>query len=499
MFKSLFTKYISVFMLILILSFLVLTSILSTLVITYNTDVKMSSVADAAYSVSFTLRQGYLNSETEDFTEYLYESKNSVLPLVHALRINIDDLLVFIIDSDGRIIFTNGTDLSGKLADINAQYMPAEVIAGLSETGNVTDKESLYGFFAVAQCTYGISLEDRDGKLLGAVVASTGSAGMSELLEAMNKTVLMSTLWVMLAALVAVYFITERMVAPLRSMSRAAKSFAAGKFDVRVPVTGSDEISELAQAFNNMAESLAATDEMQRSFVANVSHDLRTPMTTISGFIDGILSGAIPEEKRDYYLDVIASEVRRLSRLVNALLDISRMQAGERKFTMTNLDICEMARQILISFEKRIEEKNLNVHFDCDSDRMEVLADRDSIHQVLYNICDNAVKFSCDGGEYEISIHERDKKIAVSVYNTGVGIPEEDLPRIFDRFYKSDKSRGLDKTGVGLGMHISRAIIEAHGETIRVESEYGKWCRFTFTLPKAAPQKNLKKQGSDPV
>ncbi len=499
MFKSVFTKYISVFMLILILSFLVLTSILSTLVITYNTDVKMNSVADAAYSVSFTMRQGYLDSPTEDFTEYLYEAKDDILPLVRALRINIDDLLVFIIDADGRIIFTNGTDISEKLSVINAQYVPETVVSSLAETGKVTDKELLNGFFAIQQCTYGISLEDQKGNLLGAVLASTGSAGMSELLEAMNKTVLMSTLWVMLAALVAVYFITERMVAPLRSMSRAAKSFAAGKFDVRVPVTGSDEISELAQAFNNMAESLAATDEMQRSFVANVSHDLRTPMTTISGFIDGILSGAIPEDKRSYYLDVIASEVRRLSRLVNALLDVSRMQAGERKFTMTNLDICEMARQILISFEKRIEEKNLNVRFECDSDRMEVFADRDSVHQVLYNICDNAAKFSAEGGDYEIAIRERDKKITVSVYNTGVGIPEEDLPHIFDRFYKSDKSRGLDKTGVGLGMHISRAIIEAHGESIRVESEYGKWCRFTFTLPKASMQKNQSKQGNDSV
>ncbi len=493
MMKSVFTKYITVFMLILFLSFLVLTSILTSLVNTYNVDVKLNSMANVAYSVSVHIRQTFLQSDMDDFQKYLYDNNTEIIPLIRVLQINVEDLAVIVVDENGQIVTTGGTDITAKASVAWVGELPQSSLESLKRDGYLADKEVLGGFFASRQCTYGISIEDKDGNFLGAVLASTGIEGMSELLVAMNKTVLMSTLWVMLAALVAVYFITERMVSPLRSMSRAAKSFAAGKFDVRVPVTGSDEIAELAQAFNNMAESLAALDDMQRSFVANVSHDLRTPMTTISGFIDGILSGAIPKEKEAHYLGVIASEVRRLSRLVKALLDISRMQAGERKFTMSNFDVCELARLILISFEQRIDEKRLNVSFSCDSDRMEVCADRDSIHQVLYNICDNAVKFAAENGSYEISICEKDKRIAVSVYNTGDGIPEEDLPHIFDRFYKSDKSRGLDKTGVGLGMYISRAIIEAHGEQIRVESEYGKWCRFTFTLPKAVPQKTNKK------
>ena len=497
--KSLFTKYITVFMLILFLSFLVLTSILTSLVNTYNVDVKLNSMANVAYSVSVHLRQSYLQSGMVDFQAYLYDKNTELMPLVRVLQINVEDLSIIVVDESGQIVTTGGTDITSKTSVAWAGSVPQSSLDTLKSDGYLADNDYLNGFFSTGQCTYGISMEDKDGNFLGAVLASTGSAGMSELLVAMNKTVLMSTLWIMLAALVAVYFITERMVSPLRSMSRAAKSFAAGKFDVRVPVTGSDEIAELAQAFNNMAESLAALDDMQRSFVANVSHDLRTPMTTISGFIDGILSGAIPKEKEEYYLGVIASEVRRLSRLVKALLDISRMQAGERKFTMVNFDICELARLILISFEQRIDEKHLNVSFRTDEDRMEVCADRDSIHQVLYNICDNAVKFAEDNGDYEIQIHAKDKRIAVSVYNTGAGIPADDLPHVFDRFYKSDKSRGLDKTGVGLGMYISRTIIEAHGEQIRVESEYGKWCRFTFTLPKAVPQKAVKKQEGEPL
>lgn len=502
MFRSVFTKFVSLFMLILLASFLVLTTILTSLVNTYNVDVKMNSMADAAYSVSVFLREEYMASEHSSFVGYLEDEGGHIMPVVELLSVNVDDMVLWVVDKDGNTLLTGG---SGKLETARPSELdnkiPESVMQALNAEGTLSDSGNLDGFFERRHCTYGVAMYTRDSRFAGAVIASTDSGGMSVLLEAMDNTVLMSTLWIMLAALIAVYFITERMVAPLKSMSRAAKSFANGKFDARVTVIGSDEIAELASAFNNMAENLATANEMQRSFIANVSHDLRTPMTTISGFIDGILSGAIPPEKQEYYLGVVSEEVRRLSRLVSALLDISRMQAGERKFTMTEFDICELSRQVLISFEQKIDKKKLDVSFECDSDRMDVLADRDAIHQVLYNICDNAIKFSCEGGKYEIRITEKEKRIHISVYNEGVGIPAEDVPRIFDRFYKSDKSRGLDKTGVGLGMYISRTIIEAHGEKIWAESEYEKWCRFTFTLPKPSvfsldKRKNLNDRGT---
>ena len=289
----------------------------------------------------------------------------------------------------------------------------------------------------------------------------------------------------MIVALVAVYFVTERIISPLRQMNAATKKFAAGKFDTRLPVRGNDEISELARSFNKMAEALANNEYMRSSFLANVSHDLRTPMTAISGFIDGILDGAIPPEKQNYYLDIVAQEVRRLSRLVSQLLDISRMEAGNRKFEKTNFDVCEMARIILLSFESKIEQKKLDVSFDTSKDRLFAYSDKDAINQVLYNICDNAVKFSNNGGKYSIRISENNEKILVSVYNEGAGISEEDIPHVFDRFYKSDKSRGLDKTGVGLGLYIAKTVMDNLGESISVSSEYGKYCRFDMTLEKA--------------
>ena len=265
-------------------------------------------------------------------------------------------------------------------------------------------------------------------------------------------------------------------------MSKAARSFAQGQFDVRVPVTGRDEVAELTVAFNSMAQSMQSLETMRSSFVANISHELRTPMTTIGGFIDSILAGAIPPERQPYYLTLISGEVKRLSRLVTSLLDISRIQAGERKFNMQPFDVCEMARQILISFEQQIDEKRLDVEFDCSQDKLFVIADHDAIYQIFYNICHNAVKFSREGGRYRVRLVEQEKKVFVSVFNEGQGIKEEDLPFIFERFYKSDKSRGLDKSGLGLGMYIAKTVIDAHGEEIWVRSAWGQNCEFFFTL-----------------
>ena len=269
-------------------------------------------------------------------------------------------------------------------------------------------------------------------------------------------------------------------------MSRMAKEFAKGNYKARVRVRGSDEVAELAIAFNNMAESISRLELMRNTFVANVSHDLRTPMTTISGFIDNILSGAIPAEKRDYYLELIRTEVQRLARLVASLLDVSRIQAGDRKFDLRPFDICEMARRILISFEAKIEGKHLDVSFACDEERILAHADYDAIYQILYNLCDNAVKFSREGGRLSLSLcFTKEQQVMVSVYNEGEGIAREDLPFVFERFYKGDKSRGLDKSGAGLGLFIAKTIMDAHHERIWVESEQGEYCRFCFTLPLA--------------
>ncbi len=479
MFKSLFAKYMAAFMAIIVVSFCLLAVITSTLINEYAIDSQKNRLSQAAQAVSSYITNSYSHVVDGEIDVYFAQYSRTIKPFINATIRNIENVAVVITDTDGKVLYhtenQRGLDLSGSM--VSSKYI-----------GKMTAGQEIYidgtldDFFEQRYYLYGVPVYRGDGQLVATAMVGSSDGSIENLLDAMVKTIFLSTIFIALASLIAVYFISERIIAPLKNMRNAAKKFADGEFDVRVPVVGNDEVAELAGSFNNMAAALETLETMRNTFLANVSHDLRTPMTTISGFIDGILDGAIPKEKHEYYLGIIRSEVRRLSRLVSTLLDISRIQAGERKFEMKPFDICEMARQILISFEQKIDAKHLDVAFDCDDEKMSVLADPDAIYQILYNICDNGVKFAKEGGRYEIAIRRKDKKIHVSVYNEGQGIAEEDQPYIFDQFYKSDKSRGLDKTGVGLGMFIAKTIISAHKEQIWVESTAGEFCRFTFTL-----------------
>ncbi|MCI8388643.1 MAG: cell wall metabolism sensor histidine kinase WalK [Clostridiales bacterium] len=479
MFKSVFTKYITAFMLIIAISFMILALILCQMVTNYSDDTKTQMVERTADTIAGFVNDGYRDEGSYDFSQYIYFSRNTVQPFVSAMTELNEDIIILVSDANGGILLTADKSEPGY---INSN-VSIDIMSKLSYSGKQTVSSDLGGVFTSKHLVRAIPIYDADGIFVGAIFVCSPLQEFDQLIETMIKTIIMSCLWVMLAALLAVYFISEKIIDPLKQMSKAAKNFAAGKFDVRIPVKGRDEVAELATAFNNMAASLANLEDMRRTFLANVSHDLRTPMTTISGFIDGIIDGAIPPEKHEYYLDVIRTEIRRLSRLVISLLDITRIQAGERKFNKTAFDICEMARLILISFEQKLDAKKLDVEFECVKDKMIVYADRDAIYQILYNICDNAIKFSRDGGKYRISILEKDRKVYISVFNEGIGIPAEELPFVFERFYKSDKSRGLDKTGVGLGLYIAKTIIDAHEEEIWVKSVYGENCEFVFTLP----------------
>lgn len=246
--------------------------------------------------------------------------------------------------------------------------------------------------------------------------------------------------------------------------------------------------SAVTAAFNDMAEKLAERDSERVELIANVAHDLRSPMTSIIGFVDGILNGAIKPEDREKYLNIIKNECLRLSELIAQLLDFSRIQSGDRKFKCEPFDICEKARIVLISLERRIEEKHLDVEFVCDQDNMLVVGDSDAIHQVLYNLCDNAVKYAKDGGKYIIKLEgyaADDAFIYVSVYNEGVGVPSEKLPYIFERYYKVDRSAERERVSTGLGLYISKLIVNALGGEISADSEFGRWFQAGFTIKRA--------------
>lgn len=480
MFKSVFSKYIWTFLLIILVSYLIIISIITSIIGNYSKDLKLEIMETAARSSAVYLENKIENTGARDIEELTKVYRDDMIDLMIVSSTANNDLTILLSDPDGKILVSVGEDVSEITSETRIHPHMIDMINDGENTFRIGKNE---GVFSDPHLAYGAPVVGDNGENYGTVFVCSSSMIMTDLIQRISKAIVLAVLWVMMAALIAVYFITEKITGPLKKISTAAKQFASGKFDTRVEVTGSDEVAELALAFNNMAESLDNYDSMRNTFISNVSHDLRTPMTSISGFVDGILDGVIPPDKYDYYLRIISSEVKRLSRLVSTLLDISKIQAGERKFTMAPFDICEMSRQIVLSFEQKIEEKRLNVEFDCDEDNITVLADRDAIYQIMYNLCDNAVKFSTEGGLLKISIHRtKNKKLTVSVYNEGAGIPKDDIPYVFERFYKSDKSRGLNKTGVGLGLYISKTIIDAHNEKIWVDSDSGKSCEFSFTL-----------------
>ncbi|MBR2453591.1 MAG: HAMP domain-containing histidine kinase [Clostridia bacterium] len=473
MFKSIFSRLTAIFIIIIVFSFTMIAFIITSLVGDYAISAKTETVSDTAESLSRVLELVLFEEDTDNSSYDINDMRSLLTASIFSKSIN-----AFVVAPSGEVLFAD----TQSTALVENRTVEEGIMALASSETGYTAVSTLGGIFPDLRIINARSVKNADGVPVAAVFVYTDNHTETEMLSSLVRTLVLSTMWVLIAMLLAIYFVSERTIGPLKSMSRAAKQFASGKFDVRVRVSGSDELSKLSAAFNSMAESISNMEKMRSSFLGNVSHDLRTPMTTISGFIDGILDGTIPKEKHDYYLRIISGEVKRLSRLVSALLDISRIQAGERKFVPENFDICELGREILISFEKRIDEKRLDVSFECDRDSMIAFADRDAIHQVLYNLCDNAVKFSHEGGKLRMRFEGLDKRIHVSVYNEGNGISAEDLPFVFDRFYKTDKSRSLDKTGVGLGLYICRSVIEAHEENITVRSEEGKYCEFEFTV-----------------
>lgn len=480
--KNIFSQYILTFMIVVVVCFLALSIIVSSLVGNYITDMKQSAMENTAQSIYSSLN-GIMSMSKMPLETVLKVDSGYILDFINRNADN-NDAIIFVTDHTGEVLIVSD---SGR-GIIPRQIDNSLVSAYLADGYHYSDLDGLFENEHI-NIIRPINIMP-SGHVDYSAEATSGavficSENKNPVFEKLGSTVMLTLIWIFAMSLVAVYFVSERISRPLKEMSYAAKSFAQGKFDVRVPVRGNDEIAELATAFNNMAGSLEKLEENRSTFMSNVSHDLRTPMTTISGFIDGILSGTIPPDKTNHYLEIVSNEIKRLARLVNSLLDITRLQSGERKFNMVTFDVCELARQVLISCESRIDAKRLEVNFECDDDNMNAIADRDAIHQIMYNLIDNAVKFSDEEGQLQVKLHDNGKKIVITVYNTGKGISPKDLPHVFEQFYKSDRSRGIDKTGLGLGLYISKAIIDQHGEEMWVKSEENAWCEFTFTLEKS--------------
>ena len=302
-------------------------------------------------------------------------------------------------------------------------------------------------------------------------------------------TLLVTASAILAGSLTIIYMSTKRLVTPIKEMTMAARRFGESDFSQKLHVADENELGYLANSLNEMASSLEEIEETRKTFISNVSHELKTPMTTIGGFVDGILDGTIPKEQHRHYLQIVSKEVNRLARLVRSMLNISKYESGELALSTENFDVLPIILQTLLSFEKRIDEKNIDIQ-GLDTDAFRLNADPDLTQQVIYNLVENAVKFVDNGGyiRFEFSDEENDMR-RISIRNSGDGLKAKEISKVFERFYKTDESRGIDPGGVGLGLSIVSSIIKLHGGTIRVSSEPNSFTEFSFSLRKAVNER----------
>lgn len=365
--------------------------------------------------------------------------------------------------------------------------VPDELVHAVVRGEAIKRRSTFNGAYDKKVFVVGLPMEYQ-GSIVGAMYFNTAMFNMRKTGLELFCLFLVSSLFSILAAAVLVYMQSKRISKPIGEINRTARDIASGKFDRRVAVTSTDEIGQLASSFNFMADSIEALEDTRSEFISDVAHELRTPMTSISGFIGGIMDGTIPPEKQNEYLKIVLDESKRLTKMVNDMLEMSKMSSSEYKLDVTHFDLNELTRICIISLGNKIDEKNLELEVDFENENLLVLADKDAIQRVVINLIDNAVKFSYPNTKINIKTWIEQGRARFCVGNFGDGISGTDLSNIFNRFYKTDKSRVNDKSGAGLGLSFVKNIMTLHKQNVWVESvdtkegSSVKYTKFTFTL-----------------
>lgn len=397
----------------------------------------------------------------------------------------VSDSFLILSTNAGEIIYSS--DGNSKAALVGGA-LPTDVVQQLIATGSFSARSDLGGIFQEKQFVAGRPIVVQylsSQRMVGMVFLAAESSSITEMWRAFVSIFFFTSLVVLFIAFITSSVTSLRQTKPLKEMAEAARKFGHGEFDIRVEsCQRCDEVGELAEAFNLMADSLGKAEARRSEFVANISHELKTPMTTIAGFADGILDGTIPPEKQADSLKIISAETRRLSRLVRRMLDLSRLQGAEHVSAQEQFDVSEILLRVLVSLETKINARHLDVDTALPDGPILVWGDPDAITQVCYNLLDNAIKFSNEGGVLGLAVAAKGGKAHVSIRNQGETIDPQELPMIFDRFHKTDRSRSEDREGVGLGLYIVKTILNNHKENITATSENGT-TEFAFTLTQA--------------
>ena len=388
------------------------------------------------------------------------------------------EVYLFFTDCDGNVVLASDPDdLAGDVVEASVLEKSAKAKENYHIFGTLDGVLTEKSYISVRE------MRSESGECTGYLFLCSSGDRLVEFRKEFFSNFFLSACLMLLVASVLTKVMMHKLTDPIQKVTDAAQRFGGGDLSVRVEgVDGEGEVADLARTFNQMADNIQSNDNSRGQFMGNIAHELRTPMTTIKGFIDGMLDGTIPPEETKHYLGIVSQETGRLARLVQNMLDITKLEAGEVPIHAQTYDLWKTVTDVVLSDEQRIEDGKIDIQ-GLGGNPLLIYADPDFVHQVVYNIVDNAIKFTPAGGTISFAAERRGNMVEVRIENTGAGIAPEALPFVFERFYKEDRSRGMNTRGSGLGLHICKILVNLSGGQIHAESEEGNWCRFVFTLP----------------
>lgn len=469
--KKIFKKYFLIFMGLALIIAVIFSSLFFFLLTKYFKSEKYQLLYNNAVNARNIVVENY-NGNMKMFlnVEYIMARYNVINSSI--------DADVFLTNSKGEIeIYQNNKFYNKKFT------VPAEVMQIVFQKGIYQVKGNLEGVYKDAYYVVALPVSLNNYDFSGAVFVATSSKYVDKLFGNMAKILIISFIVVMLISTAIILFVTNKMVLPLKDMAKMAKVFAKGDFKNKIPINQDNEIGELSLELNKMAESLEQMEDNRRYFIASVSHELKTPMTIIMGSIEAILDGVVATEDQNEYLQVIFNEVKRLSNVVTSMNNLTKIDSGQMQLEKKKVNINEIIRQVIFNFDKAISNKNIEI-YGLNNEDIFVKADNDLIYQVVYNLIENAIKFVNENGYIKIRYQYSSDLVYIGIKNSGMGVDSDDIKHIFDKFYKVDKSRGMDKNGMGLGLYIVKKILKLHGSDVEVESIPNEYIEFFFWLPK---------------
>lgn len=464
--KTLYVKFILAYLIFGVFGFIMVATFVSNMTMEQLVREKSESLYNEATLIANTYAADLYNNAT---------SLDTVKKQLDALDAYLD-ANIWIINPSGLMILDSDKPLSVEKEDVIENFDPTITAGSYYTTGDffgTFDREVL-SVIAPITTNY---------RVRGYVVIHTS---MDELIASRESRLTISYILLVLLfllSLIILIFFTEFVYIPIRRITDATEQYASGNMHYEFAVDSDDEIGYLAGTLQYMASEIAKTEDNQKKFVANVSHDFRSPLTSIKGYLEAMLDGTIPAEMHEKYLGIVLNETERLTKLTNSLLTLNNLNIRGMVLEKSVFDINRIIRDTAASAEVQLRAKRISLELVLTGEELLVEADMGKIQQVLYNLLDNAIKFSHHDGKIKLETTVKHNKVFVSVKDSGIGIPKDSLKLIWDRFYKTDLSRGKDKKGTGLGLSITKEIINAHKEHINVISTEGVGTEFIFSLP----------------